>query len=289
MASFNNFGVLITRAVQPPLRFLTLGFSFLLTCTPVHNAHSWGSEGHAIVAEIAQRLLTPVASAKIQEILGGNISLASIASWSDDVRLLRPKTNNWHFVDIPLDLTDFDPTRDCKETPKGNCVIKAIEQHRATLSDPAASAVDRKEALMFLVHFAGDLHQPLHTVKDFMGGNLLKVTFFVEPSKKKREKTNLHVVWDTHLIKARFFDWGAYVTFLIDNWFPGKDLTALGQGTPMDWAVAAHRIAIDVAFNNVEQDDDLGAEYLEMSAPLVDQQLALAGIRLAGILNDVLK
>jgi len=142
---------------------------------------------------------------------------------------------------------------------------------------------------MFLVHFVGDLHQPLHTVKDLIGGNLLKVTFFVEPTKKKREKTNLHVVWDTYLIKARYFDWGSYVTFLVDKWLPGKNLDELSQGSPVDWALAAHKIAIEIAFEGVEQDDDLTETHLEAARPHVDQQLALAGIRLARLLNETLK
>jgi hypothetical protein len=263
---------------------LVLGLSVIL-----HNeARSWGSEGHAIVAEIAQRHLKPAAAARVREILGGNLSLASVASWPDDIRLQRPKTSNWHFVDIPLDSTEYIPARDCRDSPKGDCILEAIERNKARLAAPAANANDRKEALMFIIHFVGDLHQPLHTVKDFVGGNLLKVTFFVEPTKKKREKTNLHVVWDTHLIKARFFDWGSYVTFLVDTWLPGKDLDQLAKGTPIEWALDAHQIAIENSFNNVEQDEDLGDDYLKAASPFVDQQLALAGIRLARILNDIL-
>jgi hypothetical protein len=274
------------------LRFGTSSTFWLvlaLQCIPAHKALPWGSEGHAIVAEIAQRQLTPEAARKVREILGGNVSLASVASWADDVRLLRAVTANWHFVDIPLDSSDYVPGRDCRDTPKGDCVIMAIERNKAKLADPAASSADRREALMFLVHFVGDVHQPLHTVKDFVGGNLLKVTFFTEPTKRKREKTNLHVVWDTHLIKSRFFDWGSYVTILVDTWLPGKNLDQLAQGTPTEWALAAHQIAIDIAFQNVEQDEELAQEYLDAARPSVDQQLALAGLRLGRILNETLK
>jgi hypothetical protein len=97
-----------------------------LLLAPTTVAHPWGSEGHSIVAEIAQRHLTPAASEKVREILGGNISLASIASWADDVRPLRPQTYNWHFVDIPLSDTRYVASRDCEQSPKGDCAINAI-------------------------------------------------------------------------------------------------------------------------------------------------------------------
>jgi nuclease S1 len=285
-----------TACPRAPLR-RALQHRVLLACAavaaflaaPCHEARSWGSEGHAIVAEIAQRQLTPAATARVREILGGNVSLASMASWPDDVRVLRPKTSNWHFVDMPLGSSEYVPGRDCKSEPKGDCVINAIKRSQDALGSPATSPADRKEALMFLVHFVGDLHQPLHTVKEFVGGNLLKVTFFNEPTKKKREKTNLHVVWDSLLIKAQYFDWGSYVTVLVEKWLPGKDLDELAKGTAVEWALAAHEIARDVAFEEIEQDDDLGEDYLKAAKPFVDQQLALAGIRLARLLNEALK
>jgi hypothetical protein len=270
--------------------FQRVSIALLLAAVPLHEARAWGTEGHSIVAEIAQRQLTPAAAAKVRDILGGNISLASVASWPDDVRLARPKTSNWHFVDIPLESGDYVPTRDCKESPtKGDCAIKAIERNTKRLTDATASPLERKEALMFLVHFVGDLHQPLHTVKEFVGGNLLKVSFFVDPLQKKRDNTNLHVVWDSLLIKARFYDWGSCVAMLVDTWMPGKNLAELAKGSPVEWALEAHQIAKDVAFNEVEQGDELGKEYLAAAAPLVDQQLALAGIRLGRILNETLK
>jgi S1/P1 Nuclease len=82
------------------------------------QAHAWGPEGHSIVAEIAQRRLSPEAAAKVQEILGENASLASIASWADDYRALHLDSAGWHFVDIPLAAQDYEEGRDCALTSR---------------------------------------------------------------------------------------------------------------------------------------------------------------------------
>src|SRR5262249_13977234 len=161
---------------------------------------------------------------------GGEISLASISSWADDVRDARPQTYNWHFVDIPLSRTTYDPALDCRESPKGDCVIAAIERARTILADKSASTTERGEALKFLVHFVGDLHQPLQTVADNSGENDLKVSFFTDPTGRKREDTNLHAVWDVGLIRNRFWDWGTYVQWIETDWLARKDADKLSSG-----------------------------------------------------------
>ena len=75
---------------------------------PCATAWGWGQEGHSIIAEIAQRRLTPSAVAEVTRLLGHNHSLASVASWADDEKDIRPETSNWHFVDIPINSNSFD-------------------------------------------------------------------------------------------------------------------------------------------------------------------------------------
>jgi S1/P1 Nuclease len=131
--------------------------------TPL-SAFAWGQEGHSIVAEIAQRRLSPQAAAMVSTLLGPGVSLGSIASWADDVRDSRPKTYNWHFVSIPIIRATYDPTVDCKPDPdKGDCVVAEVDRARKDMNC-ATDPVARAEALKFLVHFVGDLHQPFHTV-----------------------------------------------------------------------------------------------------------------------------
>ena len=163
-------------------------------------AWAWGQEGHSIVAEIAQRRLEPEPLQRVKGLLGGEVSLASVSNWADGVRGARPETYNWHFVDIPLGAETYDPVRDCTDTPKGDCVIAEIQRAKSTLGDAAADQQARVEALMFLVHFVGDVHQPLHCVGDARGGNDVQVTLF-------GQHTNLHKVWDSAFIQHRVFDW----------------------------------------------------------------------------------
>src|SRR5262245_20991571 len=152
-------------------------------CFSCQHVLAWGQEGHAIVAEIAQRHLSPKARARVAEILGVGVSLASISTWADDARSSRPKTYNWHFVDIPLDIRTYDAARDCKMVPeKGDCVVAAVARLRRELAARGTPPMARREALKFLVHFIGDLHQPLHTLLEEHGGNGRKVKFFKQPN-----------------------------------------------------------------------------------------------------------
>src|SRR5262245_33377870 len=122
-------------------------------------ASGWGVEGHNLVARLAAARLTPRASAQIAAILGPDTTLASIASWADQIRSTRKETGPWHYVDIPIDKPRLKDGRDCKD---GNCVTVKIEQFQRILTDHNSSREKRREALEFVVHFVGDMHQPLH-------------------------------------------------------------------------------------------------------------------------------
>ena len=141
-------------------------------------AFAWGPEGHAIIAQIAEDRLAPAARQQVDQLLDGD-SLAVVASWADEIRIHRPDTAQWHFVDIPKNANDYDPARDCRPTPRGDCIIAAIDRELAILRDASADKDKRAEALKFIVHFVGDLHQPLHCADDHdRGGNDVTVKFF---------------------------------------------------------------------------------------------------------------
>jgi S1/P1 Nuclease len=254
----------------------------LLAARTVNDASAWGTSGHSIVAEIAQRRLEPGVLRKIKELLGGEVSLASVASWADDVILARPDTVNWHFVNIPYEASNYDPARDCRETSRGDCVVEAIRRLRLTLMDVSKPKQERTEALMFLVHFVADVHQPLHCAErnGDQGGNTVNVIFFGHPM-------TLHMVWDVGILDKRSYDWGEHVRYLEAKWLREKNVASLEQGTPADWAVESHQAAVAVAYQ-LPSDMVLGEEYYRRSMPTVDRQLALAGLRLARLLNDAL-
>ena len=263
----------------------------LAVCLSSQGAFAWGQEGHAIVAEIAQRHLSPKARARVAEILGPGASLASISTWADDVRTHRPETYNWHFVDIPLDIPTYAPARDCKPEPhKGDCVVAEIARLRVALTRKRTKPAARREALKFLVHFVGDLHQPLHTLLEERGANDRKVKFFTQPNIAGRptpkDDTNLHAVWDVGLIRHCVWGWNAYVARLESDWLPKHDIRALAQGTVIEWAQEAHKAAKDTAFT-VPMNADLGDDYVARVLPTLDRQLAVAGVRLARVLNEL--
>lgn len=272
-----------------PLRLLA-GAMLASTAT---QAMAWGEDGHSIVAEIAQRRLSPEATATVSRLLGHGVSLASVGSWADDVRSDRPQTYNWHFVDIPLDRNDYDEHRDCASTEGGDCVVRELQRLKTELRC-AGTDDARRVALRFTVHFVGDIHQPLHTVADQRGGNEVKVRGVMHGNTCRghcdigEEASNLHALWDTGLIRRTVWDWGAYVDRLENGLLRSDDFARRAAGgTPADWAVQTHAVAQQVWNDRlVPPDGTLDDRYYAAVLPLLDRQLALAGVRLAGFLNE---
>ncbi|HEY0329888.1 MAG TPA: S1/P1 nuclease [Rhodopseudomonas sp.] len=264
----------------------------LLVAAPVSQAWAWGQEGHSIIAEIAQRRLTPQATAQVSEVLGTGHSLASVGSWADDVRDARPQTYNWHFVDIPIALNAYDVVRDCTNDPaKGDCVVAELDRLK---NDLRCAPDDLKiEALKFAVHFVGDVHQPLHTVLEERGGNGVQVDVFMAgltctgTCQPVHAHSNFHAAWDTGLIMKTVWDWGAYVDRLETGWLTSAEAQAPGidAGTTADWAIETHKAAQTV-WNLVPASKVLDDSYYTLILPILDRQLGVAGLRLARFLNE---
>jgi hypothetical protein len=134
--------------------------------TPV-TCHAWGTEGHRIVADLAQVRLTPQTRETLRELMGTD-DIARWATWADDIKQEQRDTAPWHYVDIPGNSKGYKAKRDC---PDRDCVVGKIEQFSAILRDPRQPVPARREALKFLVHFVGDVHQPFHAIGDARGAN----------------------------------------------------------------------------------------------------------------------
>jgi nuclease S1 len=252
---------------------------------------AWSAKGHAIIADIASARLTPVTRKNLRVLLGNN-SLASIVNWADAIRNDQPETFGWHFVDIPRNAEGFAEGRDCyrpqdngptAQTDHHNCIVDRIAMFRQALADENASEHDRLLALMFLAHFVGDVHQPLHAIEDARGGNDIKVTVFGS-DQCGNYPCNLHGAWDYSLIERTGFSEEAYVHRLQElihrNHWEQK-----AGGTAEDWANESHRAALQVWVSNGAAIDET---YYQANIRLVDERLALAGVRLAALLNDTL-
>jgi hypothetical protein len=252
---------------------------------------AWGPKGHAVVAGIAASRLSSNSKKNVRLLLG-NDDVAAVSVWADDIRRQRDETFGWHFVDIPKDAPGFSQPRDCfrpqdthanAQNDHHNCVVDRIEIFRQVLADPKASRNDRVEALKFLVHFVGDIHQPLHAVDEARGGNDIKVTVFGS-DKCGNYACNLHGVWDVGLIEHASYTDTEYVRHLNDA-IKKEKLAGRSGGTAEDWANESHEAARHILGEPSHSIDEL---YYQENIGMVDQQLALAGLRLAALLNDTL-
>jgi hypothetical protein len=173
--------------------------------------------------------------------------------------------------------------RDC---PKGDCVIAKIEDFEKVVVDPAATAVQRKEALMFLVHFVGDMHQPLHcSDNQDKGGNDVKLDFF-------GRNYNLHSVWDTGLLGRMGKEDELFTRFSAD--LTEKRAKKWGKGTVEEWAEQSHKAAQKVVYGKLPKAPAGGpvkidAAYERLADPLIKAQIEKAAARLAALLNATLR
>ncbi|MDH3290965.1 MAG: S1/P1 nuclease [Gemmatimonadota bacterium] len=239
----------------------------------------WGLNGHRIIATIAERHLTPPARARIQGLLGPR-SLAQISNWADWYRGTPEgsRTAPWHYVNIPTG----EAYRETEFEVPGD-LVQALRYNERLLADPARTADERAMALKFLVHFIGDTHQPLHAgLASDRGGNLVGVKWFGTPS-------NLHSVWDTHLLEHQALSYSEYVDFL-DRATAAEMRDWLASGY-VDWIEESRLVREDVYSRlgvTEEQVPDLRWDFVNEMTPIMERRLLQAGIRLAGVLNRVL-
>jgi nuclease S1 len=252
---------------------------------------AWGPKGHAIVADLAASRLTPQAKANLQFLLGAD-SLASIASWADQIKKDRDESFDWHFVDIPKDAPGFSRERDCfrpqdrhkdAQTDHHNCVVDRIEIFQKVLADENASRSERLEALKWLVHFVGDLQQPLHAIDEARGGNDIKLPAFGSP-KCGDYDCNLHWAWDSLLVEHAGLSEEEYVRRL-NKLIEDENLADKAVGTAEDWANESHLQAREIV---AQKPAAINEQYYQSHTDLVNHKLALGGLRLAAVLNRAL-
>ncbi|HEX6639566.1 MAG TPA: S1/P1 nuclease [Thermoanaerobaculia bacterium] len=254
---------------------------------------AWGSKGHSVVAEIAERGLSPNVAQQVRELVFA-APLRDSASLPDDWRAQEVRgerqgnTGALHYSNIPNDIATFDRARDCKQD---QCVVAAIEKYVAILKDKTKSKDERREALIFVVHFVGDVHQPLHAaggqvknaetgaMEPDLGGNKVKVRYLGAES-------NLHSVWDSMLI-----EWGAptveeYATYLLEYELRGRPIAELQSGTPVDWINESHYAAVKNGY--AIGNGNLGSDYAKHNIGIVYERLLRGGLRLRKVLEDAL-
>ncbi|UGB37590.1 S1/P1 nuclease [Frateuria soli] len=244
------------------------------------EAHAWGPDGHRIVAEIAQRHLDPAAEAQVARLLAGHADrLAEVANWADDIQddpaqqALWKATRSLHYINFRGPDCAYQPPRDCRD---GRCVVAGLAHYVAVLGDPGQSVEARREALEFVVHFVGDVHQPLHAgYRPDKGGNTYQVRF-------QGRGSNLHRVWDSGMLRTRGLDWQDYARWL-DAGGPAG-LPPVADAPFATWAEESCRLSRDV----YPPGHGIDAPYVEAELPLAERRLREAGRRLAALLNRTL-
>ncbi len=279
----------------PVLVSTLLAFALGMLSAP---AQAWSALGHRLIGEIAQRHLTPAANAEVARLLAGESdpSLGGVASWADTLRSSDPdafkRTSRWHYVNLDSHDCHYDPPRDC---PDGQCVVAAIAAQQAILADPTQPLAARRDALKFLVHFIGDVHQPLHAGDHHdKGGNDYQISLAtpIQPEAYARDRyvngvqgTNLHAVWDFYILGSRGLDAEAYAV-LLDRAPWSAPRVAFGPAFAAPWAEQS--CGLVERAHLYPPGHKLDARYLDGMRPLAEQQVHRAAERLAAVLNETL-
>jgi hypothetical protein len=266
----------------------------LLLLSPVASA--WSALGHRLVGAIAERHLSPAAAREVHVLLQGEPepTLAGVATWADELRQTDAErfkaTSRWHYIDTDAAGCHFDPSKDC---PDGQCVVAAIEAQRAILADRSRSLSERRDALKFLVHLVGDVHQPMHASNhNDKGGNDYQISLRTDlaPEAYARKNyvdgvmgTNLHAVWDYYVLGSRGLDLPRYTARL--DALPWPPLPG-GVPGPMSWAEESCRL-ID-ARGLYPPGHTLDMRYLDAMRPLAEQRIRQAAWRLTDLLDRTL-
>ncbi len=322
--------------------------AFLIAVTPVQTL-AWGDEGHKITALIAYALLNPRAKANVDVVLEG-VKITDAAVWPDALKRAgdgctkpgadcnpnyRPETTQWHFVDMPLNGTGkFSKTADyCRSTREGDCIVLAIEDFKDMLARSTRGAFADKrsedkrkfhDALSFMVHFLGDIHQPLHCAdNDDAGGNGVLVTWQNEPAYQWDTIWNLHSVWDEYLVtrnimkmntaEKTYAKYAASLVLTVSEaerkyaQMKSQTINSNQPETTAAWAESSFVVAKNSTYKlptNTVTKSTRGAEkkdrqgqlrkivvldenYFNANMPEVERQLRLGGVRLARILNEI--
>ncbi|KAK3196326.1 hypothetical protein K4F52_000707 [Lecanicillium sp. MT-2017a] len=265
---------------------------------------AWGSFGHITTAYLATRFISNTTEAYLQELLRNDEPdyLAKVASWADSIRYTKwgRFTSTFHFIDAhdsPPTSCSVDLQRDCKAS---GCVISALSNYTEQMFDADLPPWRRAQAAKFVIHFIGDLHQPLHNEDVSRGGNGIYVLW-------DGKEFNLHHVWDTSIaekwiggIRGKPYPfakrWATQLAVEItdgkfadvkDAWLKDINLSAAND-TAMIWARESNAyVCTHVLPEGPEAivGKELGGAYFDNAGPVIELQVARAGYRMAAWLD----
>lgn len=266
-------------------------------------AMAWGNLGHRTVGAIAMANVKPQTRVAIRRLLAvqGQLdtpacpmrSIEDAATWPDCIKGERWRfayASSWHYHDQPV-CGAFDLKANCRD---GNCATAQIDRNARLLADRKLAPVLRLEALAFVVHFVGDLHQPLHVGEnEDQGGNTVKADYGMAPGR------NLHSIWDGVLADRAIT---SARPPLVRVYTPAER-ARLATGGVEDWARESWEVSRDflypAAFGGTvpchtggdakpAQKIVWSNAAIEQAIPIVDERIERAGLRLADMLDKAL-
>jgi hypothetical protein len=272
----------------------------IFCCVP---CWAWGPQGHRTVGAIAERLLSPTTHEMVLKLLAddrdkfgnpsGRSTLESVSMWADEIRGTPADHPSWHYDDVPV--CGSEPK--ARYCPGRQCNSEQLKRLIGVLADTGAAAGERNEALKWVVHLVGDIHQPLHAADNGdRGGNDVPVAL---AGVATRGRENLHSAWDTELVQLALHARNrqqvpADVDALAAE---ARSLVAqAGQGSPDSWASESNNLARNVAYHFAgfvcqgvpQRIVVLDAAYQKDAEAIVRERVLLAGARLAALLDETL-
>ena len=244
------------------------------------------------VADIAEHRLTPAAARQVATLLAAKNPdfhhLRDVSSWADEIRMVRPETGPWHYVDIPLDAPLYDPVRDCR---RDQCIVAQLLKDIDVLKHGREISPERVEALLWVTHLVGDIHQPLHCADNHdKGGNEVPVHGF-------SRHPNLHRIWDTDFIAMDDPD-SENLTVRLEAKITSALAKDWSSSQVIDWANQSHKLAQHVAYGMLPirpvagvrpEPEEISDAYRAEATKDIEDRLEEAGVRLADVLNDSLR
>lgn len=236
----------------------------------------WGATGHRVIGEVAAQHISKKTAKVIDDLLEG-ASLAYVSVFADDIKSddRYQAFFSWHFANINID----ENYNSSSKNPKGD-VVQAVEICVRKLKSKTTPRAEKQFYLKLLVHFIGDLHQPMHLAKkEDKGGNKIKIKWFGKSS-------NLHRLWDSDMINSSQFSY----TELAQNLplITPKALEQMKSSSLSFWISETHELTKKV-YQELPKKPNLGYKYQYDNFDLLRLQLLRAGVRLAALLEDIFK
>jgi len=257
------------------------GFITIATVLFLYNTSFawWGLTGHRVVGEVAQGYLSPKAMRAVKEILGTE-SLAMSSNWADFIKSdsTYDYLSRWHYINLKAGLTKDEVNAKLQKDTTAN-LYNRINFLVEELKNEDLPPETKKMYLRLLIHFVGDLHQPLHVGRpDDLGGNRIKVRWF-------NENTNLHSLWDEKLPE---FQRLSYTEFAKAIAHTTKKQRKEWQSQPIsDWFFESYQLAQSIYDEVGNTEPRLGYRYNYDHVNTLNNQLLKGGVRLAGLLNEI--